>query len=159
MIFVTNHTSVFPKVKFLRFALSLVALWGEDTKSIERGMGKTGRDLPEVPWFRGQHCQFRTPFCRAIFSFTRKRNPGILSNRRIWWNWQSRYFEVVVPQGIQVQVLLSAPFNTFWFCVAQRRWSERGRGFNRSQYWRDEIVRFGKRKRNGFARKKAIINH
>src|SRR5271170_1666037 len=28
---------------------------------------------------------------------------------RIWWNWQTRYFEVVVPQGVQVQVLLSAP--------------------------------------------------
>ncbi len=24
-------------------------------------------------------------------------------------NWQTRYFEVVVPQGVQVQVLLSAP--------------------------------------------------
>jgi hypothetical protein len=29
---------------------------------------------------------------------------------RIWWNWQTRYFEVVVPQGVQVQVLLCAPF-------------------------------------------------
>ena len=29
---------------------------------------------------------------------------------RLWWNWQTRYFEVVVPQGVQVQVLLSAPF-------------------------------------------------
>jgi hypothetical protein len=28
---------------------------------------------------------------------------------RIWWNWQTRYFEVVVPQGVQVQVLLCAP--------------------------------------------------
>lgn len=28
---------------------------------------------------------------------------------RIWWNWQTRYFEVVVPQGVQVQILLSAP--------------------------------------------------
>ena len=28
---------------------------------------------------------------------------------RIWWNWQTRYFEVVVPKGVQVQVLLSAP--------------------------------------------------
>jgi Zn-dependent protease with chaperone function len=28
---------------------------------------------------------------------------------RIWWNWQTRYFEVVVPQGMQVQVLLCAP--------------------------------------------------
>jgi hypothetical protein len=30
---------------------------------------------------------------------------------RIWWNWQTRYFEVVVPQGVQVQVLLCAPFS------------------------------------------------
>ena len=29
---------------------------------------------------------------------------------RLWWNWQTRYFEVVVGQPVQVQVLLSAPF-------------------------------------------------
>ena len=29
---------------------------------------------------------------------------------RIWWNWQTRYFEVVVGQPVQVQVLLCAPF-------------------------------------------------
>lgn len=28
---------------------------------------------------------------------------------RIWWNWQTRYFEVVVGQPVQVQVLLGAP--------------------------------------------------
>jgi hypothetical protein len=28
---------------------------------------------------------------------------------RIWWNWQTCYFEVVVPQGVEVQVLLCAP--------------------------------------------------
>src|SRR5215467_7687062 len=28
---------------------------------------------------------------------------------RIWWNWQTRYFEVVVGQPVQVQVLLCAP--------------------------------------------------
>ena len=28
---------------------------------------------------------------------------------RLWWNWQTRYFEVVVGQPVQVQVLLSAP--------------------------------------------------
>ena len=27
----------------------------------------------------------------------------------MWWNWQTRYFEVVVPQGVQVQVLPCAP--------------------------------------------------
>gem|GEM_PF-2924159 len=32
-----------------------------------------------------------------------------LVRSRIWWNWQTRYFEVVVPKGVQVQVLLSAP--------------------------------------------------
>src|SRR6185295_10045395 len=36
---------------------------------------------------------------------------SLLSRLRIWWNWQTRYFEVVVPQGVQVQVLLSAPIN------------------------------------------------
>jgi hypothetical protein len=35
---------------------------------------------------------------------------SLLEQARIWWNWQTRYFEVVVPQGVQVQVLLSAPF-------------------------------------------------
>ena len=29
---------------------------------------------------------------------------------RLWWNWQTRYFEVVVEQSVQVQVLLTAPF-------------------------------------------------
>jgi hypothetical protein len=33
----------------------------------------------------------------------------ILSSVRIWWNWQTRYFEVVVGQPVQVQVLLCAP--------------------------------------------------
>ena len=28
---------------------------------------------------------------------------------RIWWNWQTRYFEVVVRKLVQVQVLLCAP--------------------------------------------------
>ena len=36
---------------------------------------------------------------------------GSLTRRmRLWWNWQTRYFEVVVGQPVQVQVLLSAPF-------------------------------------------------
>ena len=35
---------------------------------------------------------------------------GSLTRRmRLWWNWQTRYFEVVVGQPVQVQVLLSAP--------------------------------------------------
>ena len=39
---------------------------------------------------------------------------------RLWWNWQTRYFEVVVPQGVQVQVLLCAPFLQFdWFREAR----------------------------------------
>jgi hypothetical protein len=33
----------------------------------------------------------------------------IIHRLRIWWNWQTRYFEVVVPQGVQVQILLCAP--------------------------------------------------
>src|SRR5438128_6888468 len=32
---------------------------------------------------------------------------------RLWWNWQTRYFEVVVGQPVQVQVLLSAPIFIF----------------------------------------------
>ena len=36
---------------------------------------------------------------------------------RIWWNWQTRYFEVVVPQGVQVQILLCAPNNALKICV------------------------------------------
>ena len=30
-------------------------------------------------------------------------------NMRVWWNRQTRYFEVVVKQLVQVQVLLPAP--------------------------------------------------
>ena len=38
---------------------------------------------------------------------------GLLSSRvRLWWNWQTRYFEVVVGKPVQVQVLLSAPKNS-----------------------------------------------
>ena len=33
----------------------------------------------------------------------------IFQGSRLWWNWQTRYFEVVVGQPVQVQVLLSAP--------------------------------------------------
>jgi hypothetical protein len=45
-----------------------------------------------------------------IFSFTRFiKSPIFIVRVRIWWNWQTRYFEVVVPQGMQVQVLLCAP--------------------------------------------------
>ncbi len=38
-----------------------------------------------------------------------------LSNRplRLWWNWQTRNLEVVVLSGVQVQVLLTAPFFFF----------------------------------------------
>ena len=28
----------------------------------------------------------------------------------MWWNWQTRYFEVVVAKAVQVQVLPRAPF-------------------------------------------------
>ncbi len=38
---------------------------------------------------------------------------------RLWWNWQTRYFEVVVGQPVQVQVLLSAPCFTGFFGAAQ----------------------------------------
>ncbi len=39
---------------------------------------------------------------------------------RLWWNWQTRYFEVVVPQGVQVQILLSAPYASFFRLREQR---------------------------------------
>ena len=44
-----------------------------------------------------------------------------LSRPRLWWNWQTRYLEVVVPQGVQVQVLLSAP------SISARQNSDSGR--------------------------------
>ena len=61
-----------------------------------------------------------TAFLRPARVRSRPRNrpkspclwPGdgfIISKARIWWNWQTRYFEVVVGQPVQVQVLLSAP--------------------------------------------------
>ncbi len=56
-----------------------------------------------VPWALSIH---ETPAESAC------RRPGggfECGGLRIWWNWQTRYFEVVVPQGVQVQVLLSAP--------------------------------------------------
>ena len=40
----------------------------------------------------------------------RRRSADSVKRRlRLWWNWQTRYFEVVVGQPVQVQVLLSAP--------------------------------------------------
>src|SRR5436305_10525304 len=55
--------------------------------------------------------------CRLCATSQNSQNPlasdpsgaSICGGLRIWWNWQTRYFEVVVPQGVQVQVLLSAP--------------------------------------------------
>src|SRR6266571_23002 len=55
--------------------------------------------------------------CRLCATSQNSQNPlasdpsgaSICGLLRIWWNWQTRYFEVVVPQGVQVQVLLSAP--------------------------------------------------
>jgi hypothetical protein len=38
---------------------------------------------------------------------------GMRTLLRLWWNWQTRYFEVVVEQSVQVQVLLTAP--SFFF--------------------------------------------
>ena len=47
---------------------------------------------------------------RTCDSLRKAPSLGLLCKRvRIWWNWQTRYFEVVVPKGVQVQVLLCAP--------------------------------------------------
>src|SRR5258706_15639898 len=46
------------------------------------------------------------------FSFPLFRIPFRFGGLRIWWNWQTRYFEVVVGQPVQVQVLLCAPFSS-----------------------------------------------
>jgi hypothetical protein len=47
----------------------------------------------------------------------------IMERARIWWNWQTRYFEVVVGQPVQVQVLLCAPLflKTLGFLVLLRQ--------------------------------------
>ena len=65
--------------------------------------------VPSFACSRPKNGQEQASTAKSIFRFTRTRIPANLSNTRIWWNWQTRYFEVVVPQGIQVQVLLSAP--------------------------------------------------
>ncbi len=39
------------------------------------------------------------------------RTASLEARVRLWWNWQTRYFEVVVGKPVQVQVLLSAPKN------------------------------------------------
>jgi hypothetical protein len=39
---------------------------------------------------------------------------------RMWWNWQTRYFEVVVPKGVQVQVLSCAPFSRLFVSLTNR---------------------------------------
>src|ERR1019366_1233585 len=47
---------------------------------------------------------------RIRFNLRKVPSLGSLCGRvRIWWNWQTRYFEVVVGQPVQVQVLLCAP--------------------------------------------------
>lgn len=48
---------------------------------------------------------------RKFFALAEFARDGSLSRTcvRIWWNWQTRYFEVVVEQSVQVQVLLCAP--------------------------------------------------
>ena len=47
----------------------------------------------------------------------------IILRLRIWWNWQTRYFEVVVPQGVQVQVLLCAPL-FLWILRIRRKFAQ-----------------------------------
>ena len=62
-------------------------------------------------------CGPHDPLAMRGISAARKRNPlrrsraGVLIAAwlGLWWNWQTRYFEVVVPKGVQVQVLLSPP--------------------------------------------------
>jgi hypothetical protein len=51
------------------------------------------------------------PFWRGVFTLRKVANTASLKRDRlrIWWNWQTRYFEVVVGQPVQVQVLLCAP--------------------------------------------------
>ena len=50
-------------------------------------------------------------FSNVIFGFTVFLISYIFETLRIWWNWQTRYFEVVVGQPVQVQVLLCAPLH------------------------------------------------
>lgn len=65
----------------------------------------------------GEDIRGRPGRCKLI-SGEKVLQPGggvgsITARLRIWWNWQTRYFEVVVPQGVQVQVLPCAPFLQF----------------------------------------------
>ena len=73
------------------------------------------RRIPPLSWGERRPtyliAPFRTPYsdCEiqlAIWSGSCFINPSLV---RIWWNWQTRYFEVVVGQPVQVQVLLCAP--------------------------------------------------
>src|SRR5437879_5481052 len=48
--------------------------------------------------------------CREKRLARRPQGCFIRGRVRLWWNWQTRYFEVVVGKPVQVQVLLCAPF-------------------------------------------------
>jgi hypothetical protein len=61
-------------------------------------------------WLSGRLFQIDEPLTRC---------PNLVWGLRLWWNWQTRYFEVVVGQPVQVQVLLSAP--NFFRVLRQRR--------------------------------------
>ena len=59
----------------------------------------------------------------------------------MWWNWQTRYFEVVVPKGVQVQVLSCAPFLLNYFSAQSFNLSSQsariGRQLNSQVVWRN----------------------
>ena len=59
---------------------------------------------------RSNRCMINAHFLRkntlAVFALLDLSNQPL----RLWWNWQTRNLEVVVLSGVQVQVLLTAPF-------------------------------------------------
>src|SRR5258705_5811690 len=62
------------------------------------------------PWGPCASTLRKPPLCAKRIGLRTPKCAGSLDwLLRLWWNWQTRYFEVVVGQPVQVQVLLSAP--------------------------------------------------
>src|ERR1035438_5134814 len=78
---------------------------------------RASQSLARLTMVFGRLKRARENFCGHLrlahrIRFNLRKVPSLASlcgRVRIWWNWQTRYFEVVVPKGVQVQVLLCAP--------------------------------------------------
>ena len=82
---------------------------GRPERPLRDELHRTGMPRPatkcDVPWKSKSHrMRLRRPAPLV----------SVIPRLRVWWNWQTRYFEVVVAKAVQVQVLPRAPKSRFF---------------------------------------------